>query len=187
MTADEPPDSAPHSAPDTGPDALAVGRWDDDRHESRTEKLDRNWSELLQELRVTQTGVQLLTAFLLSLPFQNRFSTITAPEKVLYLVVLLLSVGATAFLIMPVSMHRAVFRLHDKERLVTVAGSMAKVGLLLLALAVTGVVLLIFSVAVSWTAAGVTGGVTLGVFTTLWLVVPMTLRRHAVRAAHRQE
>src|SRR5690349_4674753 len=79
------------------------------RHETPAERSDRNWSELLQELRVAQTGVQVLTAFLLSLPFQARFEAITSHQKVVYLIVVLLSVAATGVLISPVAVHRAVF------------------------------------------------------------------------------
>lgn len=154
---------------------------DDSRHESLPEKMDRNWSELLQELRVTQTGVQLLTAFLLSLPFQQRFTKITGEQKTLYLVTVALSVGATAFVIMPVSLHRAVFRMHDKERLVAIADVTAKIGLALLGLAVTGVAVLIFDVAVGDLAAACAGTATFLVFAVLWLVIPLLARRQAAR------
>jgi hypothetical protein len=152
---------------------------DDNRHESRTEKMDRNWNELLQELRVTQTGVQLLTAFLLSLPFQQRFTKITGEQKTLYLVTVVLSIAATAFVITPVSLHRAVFRLHDKERLVAIADFTAKIGLALLGLAVTGVATLIFSVSVGTVAAACAGAGTFLVFAVLWLVIPLAARRRA--------
>jgi hypothetical protein len=146
--------------------------------------MDRNWNELLQELRVTQTGVQLLTAFLLSLPFQQRFRTITSEQKVLYLVTVLLSVSATAFVITPVSLHRAVFRMHDKERLVAFADVTAKIGLVLLALAVTGVAVLIFDFVVGNTAAAIAGTGTFLLFAVLWLLLPLLARR---QAAHRKE
>src|SRR4051795_3185385 len=79
-------------------DQRAEGSGSPLRHETRAERSDRNWNELLQELRVTQTGVQLLTAFLLSLPFQQRFATITTGQKVVYLVTVLLAVSATGVL-----------------------------------------------------------------------------------------
>jgi O-antigen/teichoic acid export membrane protein len=141
--------------------------------------MDRNWNELLQELRVTQTGVQLLTAFLLSLPFQQRFRTINGEQKVLYLVTVLLSVSATAFLITPVSLHRALFRMHDKERLVALADVTAKIGLALLGLAVTGVAVLIFDFVVGNLAAALAGAGTFLVFALLWLVIPLVARRQA--------
>jgi hypothetical protein len=152
-----------------------------DRHETPAERSDRNWSELLQELRVAQTGVQLLTAFLLSLPFQQRFATITDGQEAVYLVVVLLSVAATGVLIAPVALHRVVFRRHEKTWLVDTAAWLAQVGLALLALAVAGVVLLIFLVTVGPTAAAAAtvgvGAMLLG----LWAVLPLRARSRAVR------
>jgi heme A synthase len=152
---------------------------DDGRDETRTERMDRNWNELLQELRVTQTGVQLLTAFLLSLPFQQRFTKITDEQKTLYLVTVMLSITATAFVITPVSLHRVVFRMRQKERLVAIADVTAKIGLVLLGLAVTGVATLIFSVSVGTVAGACAGAATFLVFTVLWLVIPLLARRRA--------
>ncbi len=146
------------------------------RHETDLERIDRNWSELLQELRVTQTGVQLLTAFLLSLPFQQRFQSISDSQRVIYLVVVLLSIGATGFLVMPVAVHRAVFRRHEKGSLVNIADLMAKMGLALLALAVSGVVLLIFDVVVSPAVGIGFGAGTLAVLSVLWVIVPVVVR-----------
>ena len=97
----------------------------DERHETPAERFDRNWDELLQELRVTQTGVQLLTAFLLSLPLQQRFPDLAAYQHALYLGAVALSVSATGLLVAPVAVHRALFRHHAKGRLVTVADANA--------------------------------------------------------------
>ena len=79
------------------------------------QRLDRNWADLLQELRVVQTGVQLLTGFLLTLPFQARFEQLSGYERTIYLVTVTLSVAATGFLIAPVSLHRILFRRHARE------------------------------------------------------------------------
>lgn len=152
------------------------------RHETELERADRNWAELLQELRVTQTGVQLLTAFLLSLPFQQRFQTLTDAQENIYLVVVLLSIGATGFLVMPVAVHRAVFRRHEKRSLVNVADRMARIGLALLALAIAGVVLLIFDVVVSPAAGIGFGAATLVVLSVLWWAIPMGVRVRGRRA-----
>jgi len=147
------------------------------RNETPAERADRNWSELLQELRVAQTGVQLLTAFLLSLPFQQRFAQITTNQKVVYLIVVLLSVAATGVLIAPVAIHRAVFQRNEKARLVGLAATLASVGLALLATAVTGVVMLIFLVSVG-PAAGVIAGAGTGLMLlVVWAVVPLSARR----------
>jgi hypothetical protein len=152
-----------------------------ERNETTAERSDRNWSELLQELRVAQTGVQLLTAFLLSLPFQTRFTTISSDERRLYLAVVLLAVAATGVLIAPVALHRAVFQRHEKQQLVHAAARLAELGLLLLAAAVTGVVLLIFVVVSGVTAGVVAAGTVTVLLATLWLLLPLGLRRRAER------
>lgn len=108
------------------------------RRETDTERLDRNWTELLQELRVVQTGVQLLTGFLLTLPFQQRFTALSEYPRGVYLVTVALSVASTIFLIAPVSMHRAVFRQHARRALVSAGHRCALGGLALLSLAVMG-------------------------------------------------
>jgi len=147
-----------------------------ERNETPAERSDRNWAELLQELRVTQTGVQLLTAFLLSLPFQQRFSTITDAQRVVYLAVVLLSVAATGILIAPVAIHRAVFQRHEKPALVSLAAKLAVVGLLVLGAAVAGVVLLIFLVVVSPLGGAIAGGATALVLLVLWALIPLRAR-----------
>ena len=124
-------------------------------------------------------GVQLLTAFLLALPFQARFSDIDSVQRVLYLVVVLLAVAATGLLLMPVSLHRAVFRRHQKELLIQAANALAQAGLALLALAVAGVVTLIFDVVVSPTAGIIAGALTFLVLVLLWAVIPLAIRRSA--------
>ena len=88
----------------------AQKRWDTDRDETEAQRLDRNWSGLLQELRVAQTGVQLLTGFLLTLPFQQRFTQLDGVMRTVYLVTVACSIGATVLLVAPVSMHRLLFR-----------------------------------------------------------------------------
>src|SRR3712207_1749392 len=85
-------------------------RKDDPRDESEAERLDRNYGELLQELRVTQTGVQILFAFLLTLAFTQRFPQITSFQRGTYVVTLLFSAAAAALFIAPVALHRMVFR-----------------------------------------------------------------------------
>jgi hypothetical protein len=150
-----------------------------ERNETPAERSDRNWVELLQELRVAQTGVQVLVAFLLSLPFQSRFAEITDNQKVVYLVTVLLSVAAAGVLIAPVALHRAVFQRYAKPHLVASAAVLAIVGLGLLGLALTGVVLLIFLVTVG-PAAGLTAGISIAcLLFALWLVLPVRARRRA--------
>ncbi len=103
------------------------------RNETDTERLDRNWASLLQELRVVQTGVQLLTGFLLTLPFQPRFDMLDAPMKIVYLVTVSSAVVSTALLVAPpVAMHRLLFRRHLLDKVVTAAHRFAYAGVLLL-------------------------------------------------------
>jgi hypothetical protein len=151
--------------------------WDSNaRHETPTERLDRNWSDLLQELRVTQTGVQVLTGFLLTLPFQNRFSQLTTSRQDIYLITVGLAVAATCFLIAPVALHRTLFRQHARRVTVEAAHRLALIGMTLFGGAVTGVVLLIFDV-VRGTGVGVTAAVVaLVLLLTLWLAMPLYLR-----------
>ena len=103
------------------------------------ETLTRNWDELLQEIRVTQTGVQILTGFLLTVPFSNRFDDLTAFQKDVYLAVLAGSVLTTGLVVAPVAMHRVLFRQRRRELLVEWGNRFAMSGLALLALTLSGV------------------------------------------------
>jgi hypothetical protein len=152
--------------------------WDDAaRHETPTERLDRNWGSLLQELRVTQTGVQLLTGFLLTLPFQQRFTLLDATAHVVYSATVACSIGATVLLVAPVGMHRLLFRRHRLPTLVSAAHRCAVAGLVLLGVALCGVTIVIFNAVFNsltgW-VAGVCTAVALSVF---WFVLPLISRR----------
>ena len=147
--------------------------------ESEQERLNRNMNELLQELRVSQTGVQILFAFLLALPFAQRFTKVTPFQRDVYFVTLLLAAASGAFFIAPVSAHRLLFRRQGKEHLISSSNWMAIAGLACLAVAIVGVILLIsdflFSAAV---AVPVTAGAFL-LFFGLWYLLPLRwLIRH---------
>jgi hypothetical protein len=152
-------------------------QWDQTvRSETRTERLDRNWSSLLQELRVVQTGVQLLTGFLLTLPFQQRFDILGDDMRMVYLATVACAVASTVLLIAPVGMHRVLFRQHRLDSLVSAAHRMAYAGLLLLGLVMAGTATVIFD-AVAGSTAGVAAGTTaLAAFGALWIVVPVWMR-----------
>lgn len=138
--------------------------------------INRNWTELLQELRSTQTGVQVLTGFLLAVPFTDRFDTLDHVERTAYLVVLSCSVGATVALLAPVAHHRILFRRDRRPWLVESANRIARAGLVLAALTMCGVVFLAFSL-VAGRAVGVVASLaTLLGYVALWLLVP--LRAH---------
>ncbi|GAB5894472.1 DUF6328 family protein [Mycolicibacterium mageritense] len=152
-------------------------RWDQAaRHETEAERLDRNWGSLLQELRVVQTGVQLLTGLLLTLPFQQRFDILDETMRDVYLVTVSCSAVATALLVAPVAMHRILFRRHRLNLLVSAAHRCAYAGLLLLGLTLAGVSDLIFDTVVGRTAGVVAGSVTLAMFLGLWMGLPLAMR-----------
>ena len=149
----------------------------DGRDETPLERLDRNWDELLQELRVVQTGVQILAGFLLTLPFQQRFTEIEDLNRAVFLVAFGLAVVATAFLVAPVSAHRLMFRKGEKAALVTLAHRCARVGLVTLALAVSAVAFVIFDVVTDTGVAVVAAGAALVLFVVNWLVLPLGILR----------
>ena len=153
----------------------------DGRDESPLERLDRNWNEILQELRVTQTGIQILTGFLLTVPFQSRFAELSSEQKLIYLVLVVLAAVTTALLVAPVSMHRLLFRRGARSTLVTEADRLMRVGLVFLALVVSGVVLLVFDVVTTRTVALVVSGILLAVLAGTWFVVPALLARRRPR------
>jgi hypothetical protein len=152
---------------------------DDGRNETENQRLDRNWNEMLQELRVTQTGTQILAGFLLTLAFQQRFQKLDGFQVTVYLVLVALASLSAALGLGPVSLHRALFRMQKKETVVRVADRLIQGILLSVGLVVTGVVLLIFDVVVG-RAAGIIAAVATAVVVVLvWLVLPFASRRSA--------
>jgi hypothetical protein len=149
----------------------------DDRHETRTERADRNLSELLQELRVALPGVQVLFAFLLSVPFQARFDEVTTFQRDIYVVTLLCSAVASGLLIAPSAYHRLNFRRRDKEHIVEVAARLTIAGLGSLALAMTGAVLLVMDWLLDGAVVLVIVVVVALLFGVLWFVLPLLRRR----------
>lgn len=166
-----------------GADEARVREDDRGRDETPEERSDRNWVELLQELRVMQTGVQILTGFLLTLPFQARFADLDDFQVGVYLALVALSVLTTGLFVTPVSIHRALFRKHLKRELVTLSDRVTRAGIVVLALVFTGTVLLVVSVVVGRTAAFWASGTVLLLLTTLWLVLPRVAVRDATRDA----
>ena len=140
--------------------------------ESTSERLDRNWAELLQELRVTQTGVQVLTGFLLTVPFSNRFSDLTGLQQHTYLAVLSGSIASTALLLTPGACHRVLFHQGERPWLIVTANRLALAGLTMVALTTAGVAFLVFDVVAGRTPGVVAGLVALVSFATLWFAVP---------------
>jgi hypothetical protein len=141
------------------------------------ETIDRNWGELLQELRVTETGVQILTGFLLTVPFSNRFSDLDSLQRHAFLVVLCGSVLTTALVVAPAAFHRILFRHRARPWLVEAANRCARAGLVLMAATISGVLFLVFDVVAGRTAGTVAMAVALLTFVTLWWAIPTRLRR----------
>ncbi|MFD4630966.1 DUF6328 family protein [Streptomyces sp. NPDC058284] len=149
------------------------------RNETPLERADRNFAELLQELRVTQTGVQILFAFLLSLAFTSRFPALDAVQRGTYVTTLLLAVLAAALFTAPAALHRSLFQQRAKPLVVRVSSRLAGVGLGVLVLALTGSVLLVVDVTVGRVAGAAAGVGTLLVCIGLWGVLPRLVRRPA--------
>jgi O-antigen/teichoic acid export membrane protein len=147
------------------------------RGETVDQLLDRNLAELLQELRVAITGVQVLFAFLLGLAFTQRFADLDAFARTVYTVTLLATALATVLLIAPVSFHRLVFRRRLKAALIEVGDRMLRAGLALLVLAITSGVLLVLDVVLGRAAGIVAGAAVLLVATVTWYALPVWARR----------
>ena len=157
-------------APDEQP-ALLI-RADDGRNETPNERSDRNWAEILQELRVALTGTQLMSGFLLAVAFQPRFKELDTYQLVLYLVLVVLAGFATVIGLAPVTLHRVLFGMQVKDRVVRTGNRLLIAHLAVVGLLVVGVMGLIFDFAVG-RGAGITvlivGAV---VVVALWWVVP---------------
>ncbi|MGH3530777.1 MAG: DUF6328 family protein [Mycobacterium sp.] len=154
------------------------------RSETETQRLDRNWISLLQELRVVQTGVQLLTGFLLTLPFQQRFEGLNPTMRAIYLATVGCSVGATVLLVAPVGIHRLLFRRHRLQSLVSAAHRFAYAGLLLLGLALTGVTIIIFGTVAGLAAGVVAGACALASLVIFWVALPLWIRSDSHPPTH---
>jgi membrane-bound acyltransferase YfiQ involved in biofilm formation len=119
---------------------------EDERSDAEQERLNRQMTELLNELRVAMPGVQVLFAFLLAVPFQQRFETVNAFQRDIYLVTLLAAATATAFFIAPSAYHRIAFQQHEKARIIQMGTRQFICGLVALAVAMNGAVLLVTDV-----------------------------------------
>lgn len=149
------------------------------RGETPLQRVDRAYGEILQEIRVAQTGVQILFAFLLTLAFTARFGSVTPFQRAVYVVTLMLCAAATALLIAPAAFHRVVYRRRLKQHLVRVANRLALAGLGFLVLAMASAMLLILDVVMGFGWAVFLVAVVLMWFITWWFIVPFRSRlRH---------
>jgi hypothetical protein len=143
------------------------------RDESPAQRVDRNFNELLGELRIALPGVQVLFAFLLTVPFAQRFADLSGFERGLYFAVLLLTALSSALLIAPTAYHRLLFRRGHKYEVLFFANRAALLGLAALALAMSGAIVLISHLLFGAGAAIPVGIATLLLFGTLWYALPM--------------
>ena len=141
--------------------------------ESHEERVNRELIELLNELRVALPGVQILFAFLLAVPFTQRFDRVTDLQKDMYMAALLCSLAGTVFLIAPSAFHRIRFRDRDKEALIRIANVFAIIGLVFLALGMTAVVFLVTDLLYKGTITALATGLTALVFAIVWFVLPL--------------
>ena len=153
----------------------------DDRDETFSERMDRNWNEMLQELRVTQTGTQIITGFLLAIAFQNRFAELDRFQEGVYLGLVLAAVLTTALGLAPVNLHRVLFRKHAKEAVVEIAHVLLRITLVGVGIILTGTVLLIFDVVLNRNVAVIAAAVVAVVLVAI-AALPHILRNTRVAA-----
>jgi hypothetical protein len=153
-----------------------AGPTDSGRAESEEARADRNLSDLLQELRVALPGVQVLFAFLLTVPFTNRFQDLTDFEEKLYFGVLICTALATVLLVAPTAGHRILFRRQEKEFIVTLSNTLALIGLLLVAIAMCGAIALISHFLFGGTTAVISTSVMALAFAGFWFLGPLRRR-----------
>jgi hypothetical protein len=147
--------------------------------ESKEERLDRELIELLNELRVALPGVQVLFAFLLGVPFTQRFGEVTELQQDVYFLTFLCAAASTALLIAPSAYHRLEWRRGDKEHLLVVSNRLAISGMVFLALAISGTVFVVTEMLFDATSAAVVAAVTAAFFGWFWYGLPLLRRARA--------
>jgi len=152
------------------------------RDEDEGERLDRQWNELLQELRLAQTGTQILFAFMLSIAFTNRFQDADTFTHDVFTGTLIATALAMGLFLAPVSFHRIVFQRRLRDRMIPIAGRMASGGMVFLVLAISGGLLLAIDVVTSRPVALVIVAVVLAWFIGFWYVLPAFVRRTSATA-----
>lgn len=155
---------------------------DDGRGESADERADRNWNELLQELRVLQTGTQILTGFLLALAFQPAFDDLSGAQRVFYLVLVVLAALSAIVALSPVALHRGLFRRRAKPAVVAFGHTALLVALVTVSILLVGVVVFVFDVVVSRAASWIAGGALALLIAALWVGFPLVYRHRRSEA-----
>jgi hypothetical protein len=160
---------------------VEADRVSDDRNETETERLDRNWADILQELRVLQAGTQILTAFLLAIAFAPRFTELDDFQLVLYLTLVSVSIVTTVLSLLPVSAHRIMFQHLVKEATVQIGDRMLRAVLVGVSLSMIGTAMLIFDFVIS-REAGILAAVAVAVIVvTLGVLLPLLVRNSQSR------
>jgi len=139
-------------------------------------RLDRELNELLQELRVTLPGVQVLFAFLFTVPFSQRFGQLTTTQRTSYFIAFLTAAVSTALLLAPAAYHRIQWRQHDKERLLQMSTRLALAGLVFLAMAMAAAGFVVTDVLYDTTWAAVVAAAVVAVLAAFWFVLPLASR-----------
>ena len=170
-------EESPTAGPSAGNQNFAPGHASG---EPEPDRLRRNWNEILQELRVTQTGSQIITGFLLTLPFAQRFNDLDTFQISVYLVLVVLAAVTTILSLTPVSLHRTLFRRGAKDELVGVGNRILKIVLVGVATVLAGTVLLIFDVVVGRIAGFVAGGFLLALMIGTAVTLPVVSSRLGV-------
>ena len=146
------------------------------RNESVEERLDRNWNELLQELRVMQTGVQILAAFLVVLPFQARFTILDAADRAFYMVLLVFSALLIVLIVTPVAVHRHLFGQRVKVTTVRMGHVISKLVIPGVGMLVAGCVWFVVQVLDGWVSGVVFGGATMLAVFILLFALPRIIK-----------
>jgi hypothetical protein len=150
----------------------------DHSSESRDQQLARNVSELLQELRVAQAGVQFLFGFLLAVAFTEHYARASGFEQVVHLIAVLFATASVALLTAPAAWHRVLFRHGQRPEILRVANRLMVAGLACLGVAMTATVLLLFKVVAGPAIATVVTVVIALMFLVLWFLLPLRARRN---------
>lgn len=148
----------------------------DGRDETANERSDRQWSEVLQELRVLQTGTQILTGFLLALAFQPAFADLGDPQRAFYLVLVVLAALSAIVALAPVALHRIVFQRREKQIVVAYGHAALVTALVTVSLLLVGVVAFVFGVVLGAAASWLAGCVLGVIVAVLWVAIPVALR-----------
>lgn len=172
--------ASPDRDPGDEPDSDA--RPGDGREETVNERADRNWSEVLQELRVLQTGTQILTGFLLALAFQPAFADLSTGQRAFYLILVVLAALSAIIALAPVALHRLLFRRGEKPTIVAYGHAALLTSLLTVSVLMVGVVAFVFDIVVGDAAAWVAGVVLATVIVVLWIAFPAVMRSRAGRS-----